>query len=1141
MPRRESRKAIAALAAALVALSLLTACPKPLALPTAGTTSQAQATATLEGVVDFGDRRVQANLNTDVAVGATVSLIELSSGNTVSSVLTDAKGRFVLRFSNEFRPVSGTTYYIEAIKGLPSGESGFNAAGGEVVRARTIALYDNGWRTLTSNIAGATLAINGTTTALSALVSLRKGSAQEIDPKTILGSIIPNMGEGGYPDAFTSPDPARVSVTLVQRAYDLVMDSYAKNRDPIRWMTLPSGEPDNVKLLDLPFSVLFLSPESQVVNETLELVGSNFAPTIADNKVFFQADGGGTIEGAVTKLTPDLSRLTVRVPAGTVNGPIQLQVSGKTLSGPVFRLATRDGHSVVDANGNVYVVNASMGTVSVVERLPGSERTGVRAVVSGLDNPKALTFGAAGYNTLYVATGGATRQVHVLNLLATPPTVSAYSASGGVANPSGMAFAPAGALYLSDSTANQLYVVTGAGASAQAVSVTGSALSSPRGICFGPDGKLYVANYGAGNILAVTLTGAATGTATEVASGLSGPWGIAFDNRGNLYVSNNAGNSIYRMLLTSTPGVTPLTFGPISAFASLPTPAGMDADPSGYLYVADNKSNGIYRVNPQAESRQIGFGISYPTSIWADGDGKFILTDTGRLLKLDSNQLLSVYAEGLATAKGLVRDSQGNFYTNQSGIGAITMIRSDGSTAQVLSGMGASAQAELQIRADKLYVRANVSNLPGGGTASYQGEVRVYDLANLGAGPSRLQSVMRRSSAIARDESGGTYHGYYYVLGKDEASIWRVQRISGSQATTTLVLKDPARLKDAQDIHVDGSGRIWVADYQGPSGNGSLIRYAADGSVQAEYETVNKPTNFASDANRDDLWVNSHVTAGDLRKIDVATGLVSRTIGGFNLPRSFAFTSDRTTLYVNEWGLDRISKLANYQGADTPIQSFYGNGDSADIETGSGGVFATSGNVVRFIENDGVTVNPTYRAYYHNIVKTFKNSDGKLALVTDPGWLEHEDDGSWTAFTGSLTDGFGRGDYGAPRGSGLVTGTEFFSYGRHGAWTGVMEQALDGSVMRTAYLGTDLGGMTSNGSDTAYFTRIAYGAVYKMTNGVLSTLAGDAYGAGDISYGIAYQAGKLYQTNRTLHRIDEIDATSGARSQLKVGLLAPEL
>lgn len=1077
------------------------------------------------------------------AIAATVTLIDAQSGNTVSSALTDAKGRFVLHFSNGFRPAKDSLYYIEASKGLKIDDSNYNAVGADSVRVRTLGTYRDGvWQTLTS-LTGNGLTINQTTTALSMIHGLRKGTARAIAPLSLLGSVLVGAPDGAYADSLKLPDETLIPRAMVRHGSDLVNDALAKNRDPFKWIVMASDDPalNTLIVLDVPFSVLYLEPDSQVANQTIDLIGTNFAPNLAGNKVFFATDGAGSVEGTVTSVAADFTRLTVRVPLGAVNGTIRVEVGGKTLIGPRFRLASKDGHSAVDPSGNIYVANPPLGTVSIVEQVPGTDRTSVRVLVGGLDAPKNLTFGPSGYQRLYVACGGAAKQIVQIDLGSTPPTVTPYSAAGGVANPSGMAFAATGALYVSDASTHQIYVVTGAGAAAQAVAVTGAPLSAPRGLSFGPDGKLYVANYAASNALAVDLTTPTTGTAIEVVNGLSGPWGVAFDNRGNFYVSNYLGNSVYRMPLTSVPGTTPLTFGPITSFASLPSPAGMDADASGYLFVADGKSNGIYRVNSLSESKQIGYGISYPTSIWVDAEGKFILTDTGIILKIDASNVVTLFAQGLSNARGLVRDAAGNFYTIQKSLSSLTMVRPDGSVAQVLGNIGACGESDLSILGNKLYMRANNSvDLPAT-TFAYQGEVLEFDLTNLSLPPVRHRGILRRSTAMARDESGGPTDGTYYVLGADEATIWRAQRLSATQATVTPFLKDSAHLRQAQDIHVDGSGRIWVADYLGPSGNGSLVVYGSNGAFQAEYETVNKPTNFCSDASRNDLWVNSHVVGGDIRQINIANGAVTRTIGGFNLPRGFAFASDRSKVYVNEWGLNRISKLENYQLVTTPVASAFDVGDAYDLETVNGGGFTyTSGTSIRQVAADEVTVSGI-RTQYTNVIRTFKQSDGKLVYTTDWGTLHHVDDGYYTAFAAGLLSGFGRGDFGAPRAAGTLIGSELFSYGRSAAWITVIEKALDGSLQRSTRIETDFGGMASNGIDTAYFTRLAYGTVYAMKNGSLTTLNAGPYGSADLSYGIFYYQGKLYQTNRTLHRLDAIDAATGVRTQIPVGLVAPEL
>lgn len=1127
-------------------LVLMTGCLKPLTAPaTTPATSTALSTPyDVAGTVDFSDgRRTQATIDDDVAKGATVSLIDVLTGHTLTSARTDTRGRFVLAFSNGFKPVANALYYFEAVKGLDAGSGQANAIGGDAARVRTIGQWkDNQWRTLTS-VVTSRIDINSTTTALAVIVSLRANTDRPIDAGTLLGSVDVGTPDGLYPHKVTPPDPVLLPVLMVQRAFDLVADALAKNRDPVRWIQLSSSDPqhETVTLPDAPFSIAYLSPGSATALENVDLVGSNFGYPKEQNQVAFTDDAGATVSATVLSVSPDLGRLTVRVPATAVTGTVYLTLREKTLPGPIFNLAIRDGHSVIGPTGNVYMANKSMGTLSIAKKLPASDRYGVSALVTGLDKPGALTFGREGYPWIYVACGGSAQKVYKADVSLTTPTAVAVTAGTGVANPSGMAFQYAtGDLFLTDSTTNTLYKVASGSTAVNAVVLTGTPLGQPRGLSFGPDNRLYVANSGGNNVLAIDV---AASNATTYLSGLSSPWGVAFDTRGSLYVSNNAGNSVYRLPVTSLPG-EPIVYGALSSFASIPTPGGMDADATGYLFVADNVTNGIYRINQQAESQQIAYGVSYPTSIWADASGQYTLTEAGRILFFDNaTQILSVFAEGLTSAVGLVKDSLGNLYTNQTNINSLVRITPDGTAAPVLSGLTTSPNTELHLRNDKIYLRSNTSfDLPST-TYSAQGEVLEFDLAALGAPTRRLRTILRSAVAMARDESGGTYNGYYYVLQDQEASVLRVQRVASNRASIVKVLQDPARLKNPQDIHVDTSGRLWIADYDGPGGTGGLYVYDANGNFLQDYSArVNNPTNLASDGDGVGVYVNSYVSAGDVREVKYADGTLVRTLPGFSYPRGFAFTGDRTRLYVNEWGLNRISYLDGYQTLTTPITNFYASGDCYDIETSGTDVVYTNGGRLSLVESDGVTITASYSPQYLTILRTFKQSDGIFAFVESGGWLNYGL-GAYTSWTANLYTSFGRGDYGTVRGAGLVTDTAHYSYGRAGAWTNLSETMLDGSLSRTYYLGTDIGGMATNGTTEVYFTaQHGNGTVYKWTNGSLGTLAGSAYGtAVQGSMGISYYNGQLYQTLRTRHQIDQINATTGARTTLLVGLVAPEL
>jgi sugar lactone lactonase YvrE len=1139
-----------ALVLVAVLLLVLTACPRPLVPPTGlGQNLQLDAESGVTGRVEFGARATQATIKDDVAPGATVSLIEVATGNTVTTTRTNADGTFVLKYSNGFKPQNNGVYYFEAIKGLAGATGQPNAIGADAVRVRTIASYRRGgWVTLSSRGISTAISITPMTTALSIVVSLRSTTNRPLDVNTLFGAIRLGVASDGFNDTVDLADPTLVA--MVQSTYTLVLDSFAKDRDPLRWIRLSGADASHntVMLPDVPFTIAYLSPAEQVALGEIRIVGTNFASLAADNEVAFQTNNDATVSATVLEVSPDLSRLTVQVPATAVNGPVTLTIGQgdkrKTLTGPPFRLATRDGHSVVDAVGNVYAVNKSLGTVAIIEPIPGSDKTGVRALITGLTNPGALTFGPSGYTHLYVAVGGATPQVRKYDISVTPPTYTPYHGAGGVPNPSGIAFrVTTGALYLTDSLLNRLYVIPSQGAAVQEVILTGAALNNPRGLSFGPDGKLYVANSGANNVLAIDLGSDATGTATPYISGLSTPWGLSFDNKGSFYVSNNQGNSIYTVPVVSAPGETPLVYGSLTSFASIPTPGGIDSDSSGYLYVADRESNGVYRINTLAESRQIGFGLSYPVATWADAEGIFALTDEGRLLKIDPQEKLTVYAEGLTNARGLVRDSSGNFYINQRGLKALTQIRSDGSSIQVMQGLTAYTNSNLQIRNDKITFRKSSSDV------SAQGQVDEYDLKNLTAMPiATYKAMMRKAIAVALDESGGVNNGKYFVLqDKDnsEQNILKVTRKDADNSDTVPFIPNPAdRLKmvDPTDLAVASDGKIWVADRVGSDGNGSLHVFNTDGSYDTEITAIEDPVRLRRIGTQ--IVASAHEVAGYVRFYN-ADKTVAQTLTGLNQPVGVSFSG--TSMYVNTHGdgnvykIDAYATLGSVSLAPLPAP-YYATGNVNDIEMLGTDLMFTSGSRIRQLLNDRVTLNTSWRSHYNDIMRLNLTAANQLIYASSQGWVHQHGDGNYRGFVSGLAASNGRGDYGTPLGAGVFTNTSFISYGRSGADSMLVETRLDGSLQQTRYYGSDWSAMVSNGTDTVYLARIIYGHIYKWTNGTLTTLVStNDYSTSDHIYGLAYYNGKLYQPICEKHEIREVDANSGAKRVLTVGLVSPEL
>lgn len=1146
---------------ALGLVAVLTACPKPMALttgPNPGITAAQDESWVISGDVDWADRRtIQANIDDDIAKGATVGLIRVSDGRVVSTTLTDAKGHFSVRLSNSFKPTSGELYYMEATKGLTNGNAMFNAVGGDVARLRTIVRWTGEQRqTLSSNLGN--INITQMTTAVSICVSLRTNQ-RPIDASHLIGTVdVGSPTVGGYPaiflpEAFTTPNPPILPLTMVQRAYDLVADAIAKNRDPVRWIALSSSDParNTVVLPDAPFSVQYLSPQTAGANDLINLVGSNFGEQTSDSQVAFVSDTGATVSAVVVSVAPDCSRLTVRVPLTAVSGPIYLTYRGKTLACPLFSLAIRDGHSVVDPAGNVYMANQSMNSISYTQPLPGQSRLGVKALLAtGLDNPSALTFGPEGYPMLYVACGGGMRKIVKVDVSSqTPAAVAVSTGTAPFVNPTGMAYHySTGDFYLSDATNHALYRMPAGSTTVSPVTLTlsgGATLNKPRGLSFGPDGKLYIANSGGNNVLVVDVSNNTGGLDT---SGLSEPYGVAFDNRGSFYVTNNTGNSVYRKPVTSAPGA-PLTYGQLTSFASIPTPGGMDADASGYLFVADISTNGIYRINRQAETYQVAYGISYPEALHADASGLYVLTNVGRILKYDNDtKVLSVFAEGLTTARGLVRDSAGYFYTLQENIKSLVRINPDGSSAPAVTWTNNFYFGNTMptMRADKLYLTSSACIDPPSTSWAGDGEGLEFDISNLSAPTRRLRGVLRYGMrSMARDESAGAYNGYFYVYNNIHHTITRIQRTAGYEATSRLLLTDPTRLIGDGDIHVDPSGNIWVAVYEGQSGTGGLYVYNSSGALIADYSTrVTKPWTLRADDDGVGVYVSSDQAApnGYVREIKYSDGSILRTISNLDHPHGFTFTG--TTMYVDQHGgTNQIGKVANY--ATSPgAPAFFRSGGWYDILYFSNGLLSSSGGVTR-TENDGVTVDSNHLRNYNGTFRLSKQNNGTWGYTDGGGWLGQGNMGSWTDFTTApyyANDAwYGRGDNGGCVGVVASTPTEWLTYDRGGANTTITVTAFDGSYSKTFAELSDLSNATSDGVDTFYVLQTVDGTIYKIRNGTITGYGGSGVSQYNAARGIAYYNGDVYVSMYTRHRIDKYNVAGNSRAPQWIGLVAPAL
>lgn len=185
----------------------------------------------LMGQVEAVAARQVAATPAEVANGATVSLIDPASGNTLATTLSTPTGKFLLNFSGTTFAPGALPYILEATKGLGAS----NQPGSAAVRLRTLIQLQNGsWESLSAG----GLYLGRSSTALCILSSLKGLSTPQNEAlmKTLA------IGRASSLDGITSPDtfagtPA-VTTLEYQRVWDLVYRALDQNTDPVAAMLL---------------------------------------------------------------------------------------------------------------------------------------------------------------------------------------------------------------------------------------------------------------------------------------------------------------------------------------------------------------------------------------------------------------------------------------------------------------------------------------------------------------------------------------------------------------------------------------------------------------------------------------------------------------------------------------------------------------------------------------------------------------------------------------------------------------------------------------------------------------------------------------------------------------------------------------
>ena len=577
---------------------------------------------------------------------------------------------------------------------------------------------------------------------------------------------------------------------------------------------------------------------------------------------YLYMDGDHTIR----KITQFGSNWVVRTLVGQVGSPGSADGTGSQA-----RLVDPNALGI-DSLGNIYTTDqVDQFTTSLRKITPSGVVKTLVQYSHGSDNP--------------IGWGVAVDSLDNVFMTGYPPgflTVVQISPSGVITTwatpdflPGGMAFDPAGKLYLADTQRSIIRQITPDGLEtiyAGQSDVTGTTdgtaadalFNSPLGLATDLTGNIYVSDTRNSTIRKITPDGVVSTLAGQpgmagVTDGIGnaaqfsfGGGGLATDATGNIYVAEG------EVIRKVTPKGVVATFAGVRSVTPTLKVTGMAVDKAGYLYLS-SRNNVIYRVSPD--------GLLSTLAGQAGVDGA--LDGVGTNAQFNFPQ-------------GLTLDAAGNIYVADFFNNAIRRITPDGMVTTLAgggppgssdgTGRGASFNGPGNVAVDKQgnVLVADVGNYtirkvtPEGVVTTLAGKAGINGTANGVGSAARFMYVGFAAGGMAVDSLGNLYLGDYNTI----------RKITPLAVVTTL------------------AGQAGV--YGSRDGTGSAALFQGQGE-----SSIGNPTCGLAISDSDDIYV---ADLGTIRKVTPA-GVVT-TIAGHG-PVTYDYSS-----YV-----DGPADLARFVGA----------------------------------------------------------------------------------------------------------------------------------------------------------------------------------------------------------------------------------
>ena len=544
----------------------------------------------LRGGVTFEtmtSRTVQVAL-ADLAKGATVSLIEVSSGNTVASSITDAGGQFLLTFK-DFSPQSGAGYILEAVKGLSVGTKP-NFPGAAAARVRTVLVWNGGWQSFTNTVAGVGISISPATTALAISADLLRSGGVTINPSNLVGKI--------NGSTFSQDGTGLTISTDFNPVLGLVNSALSLDQDPVATVSR-DAKTGSYRLSTVVPKITALSPNPAVPGSNLVVSGSGFDANPTRSQVWF-----GEVPAATWSLSTDGTALTVPVPSAAISAPLVLRQTGNT-------------DQVIDPFLFVKGTVATFSGDGTAETLDGPRGRGKPGCLVGAAVDPLGYFVIATYLDGYIRTMDRFGYLKTLAGNGSQGFAEGSGAQVGFAQPYGVLPMPDSSILVADYGNHRVrrlqrdgsvttFVGNGSSSNTDGTG-TSAGLGLPVGLARDASGNVYTCSWNATSIRKITPGG----TISTYLTGING-YQFPIDAAGFMYIGSPATRQIHKVNLSNGAtsviagtGASGVTDGAALA-ASFNEPVGMALAPNGDLYISDYWSYRIRKLSGGVVSTVIG-------------------------------------------------------------------------------------------------------------------------------------------------------------------------------------------------------------------------------------------------------------------------------------------------------------------------------------------------------------------------------------------------------------------------------------------------------------------------------------------------------------------------------------------------------